>query len=59
MSCYTPYCWGDREQCQAQAKFDKEQEEANARCPYRKECNVRDINVKTDQCSTCGKTWNY
>lgn len=57
--CRTPHCFGDCDECIADAKREKEYEEANAECPYRTECNVKDINVKQDRCSTCGRVWNY
>jgi len=51
--------FGDCEECEADKKYDKEQEEANAECPYRKECKWVATDVKNDRCTTCGKGYAY
>jgi len=40
-------------------KYEKEYEENNAQCPYRKECNWETVDVKNDRCTTCGKGYAY
>jgi hypothetical protein len=57
--CNTPWCFGECDECEREAKNKKEYEEATAECPYRKECNIKTVHVKQDRCSTCGKTFNY
>ena len=57
--CSTPWCAGECEDCQYEKRYNEEQEEARAECPHRKECNWVVVDVKTDKCTTCGKTTNY
>lgn len=57
--CSTSYCFGDCEECQAEKENETEREESNATCPYRKECNWVAVDVKNDQCTTCGDTYTY
>jgi hypothetical protein len=57
--CNTNWCYGDCEECLADEKWEKEQEEANAECPHRKECNWVVTDTKNDKCTTCGKTYTY
>jgi len=57
--CSTPWCFGDCEECEADKKYEQEREEANAECPYRKECNWVATDVKNDRCTTCGKGYTY
>ncbi len=40
-------------------KGKKENEEANAQCPHRKECNWVTVHVKQDKCTNCGEVFNY
>lgn len=57
--CSTPWCFGECDECIRQAKSDKEWEEANKECPYRKECVWVTLDVKTDKCTTCGLITKY
>ena len=57
--CNTPWCYGDCEECEADKKREQEQEEMNAECPHRKECNWVVTSVKSDRCTTCGDTFEY
>lgn len=57
--CRTPWCYGDCEDCIADQKYEQERDEANAECPYRKDCNWETVHVKQDRCITCSKTFNY
>ena len=54
--CSTSWCYGE---CLADAKWEKEQEELNAECPYRKECNWVVVDTKNDRCTKCGDTFVY
>jgi len=53
------WCFGDRDECKINEELEKEFEEANKECPYRKECKWVTINVKNDKCTTCGKIYTY
>lgn len=57
--CSTPWCYGDCDECEADKKRQKEYAESSAVCPYRKECKWVTVNVKLDECKTCGKTFSY
>jgi len=57
--CKTPWCFGDCEECEADKKNEQEREEANAECPYRKECNWVVTDAKNDRCTNCGKCYKY
>jgi hypothetical protein len=57
--CTTHWCFGDCDECEAEKKLKQEYEEANAQCPYRKECNWVTTDVKNDRCTTCGQTYTY
>ena len=57
--CSTSWCYGDCDECLADAKWEKEQEELNAECSYRKECNWVVVDTKNDRCTKCGDTFVY
>lgn len=59
MSCRTPWCYGDCDDCEADKKLEEEYKDSIAECPHKKECSFEMINVKTDRCTTCGKNFNY
>jgi len=56
MACYTPYCWGDCDECIAEKKA---YEESIAECPYRKECHWVVVHTKQDRCTHCNETFDY
>lgn len=57
--CYTPYCFGECEECQRQQQIEQDFRESSAECPYKKECDWETLDVKTDRCKTCGLITNY
>lgn len=57
--CRTKWCYGDCEECEAEKKAQKEWEEQIAVCPHKVSCQLTTLNVKQDQCVTCGKIFNY
>ena len=57
--CSTPYCYGDCDECIAEQKRRKEDDEYFTPCPYNVKCKWETVNVKLDRCTTCGKTFDY
>lgn len=57
--CTTPWCYGDCEDCLRETKRNKEYEERTSPCPHNVKCKLKTVSVKQDQCTTCGKTFNY
>ncbi len=57
--CSTPYCDGSCEDCERQNNRNKEYEESNQSCPYKKCCKWETIDDKTDICTNCGLVTNY
>jgi len=64
MSCRTPWCYGDCEDCLAEKK-EEENREARRTCPesggrvLASECGIKSVSVKQDACNKCGYVFNY
>ena len=57
--CHTKWCYGECDECIADAKAKKEYEELHTPCPHKEECILITIDVKTDKCKTCNRLFNY
>ena len=57
--CHTKWCYGECDECIADAEREKEYGDSLKKCPHTDDCILITNNVKQDQCETCGKIFNY
>lgn len=63
--CHTPWCFGDCDECIAEAKFEADCK-ASQTCRFdpeesvlESECGLKATSVKQDTCNKCGYVYNY